>query len=107
MSTLETIREQIKHLYETNPEIHMNVTLDNPRTVLKNTPATITGVYPYIFRIEESTSGKKKMHTLQYSDILIKKIVILELNPERAEAEENEAEEDTETETEPEEDDEE
>ena len=55
MSTLEIIREKIRHLYETNPEVHMNVVLDNPRTVLKNTPAKIVGVYPYIFRIEEST----------------------------------------------------
>ena len=87
MSTLEIIREKIRHLYETNPEVHMNVVLDNPRTVLKNTPAKIVGVYPYIFRIEESTSGKPRKHTLQYSDVLIKNIVILELTPERAEPE--------------------
>lgn len=87
MSTLEIIREKIRHLYETNPEVHMNVVLDNPKTVLKNTPAKIVGVYPYIFRIEESTSGKPRKHTLQYSDVLIKNIVILELTPERAEPE--------------------
>lgn len=90
MSTLEIIREKIRHLYETNPEVHLNVVLDNPRTVLKNTPAKIVGVYPYIFRIEENTSGKPRMHTLQYSDVLIKNIVILELTPERAETKEAE-----------------
>ncbi len=79
MTQLELIREQIKQLYKINPNIHLNVFLKNPRITLENTNAKITGVYPHIFQVEEYTSGKPKQHTLQYTDVLIKNIVILEL----------------------------
>ncbi len=80
MNSLEAIREQIKKLYSENPEIHLNVSLKRPRIQLENTTATIKGVYPHIFQIEENTSGKPKQHTLQYTDILIGNIDILELH---------------------------
>ena len=79
MTQLDLIREQIKKLYKTNPNIHLNVSLKNPRITLDNTNAKITGVYPHIFQIEEYTSGKPKQHTLQYTDVFIRNIVILEL----------------------------
>ncbi len=79
MSALDTIREQIKKLYATNPVIHMDVSLTTPRLTLKNAEVTIKSIYPHVFRIEESLSGTPKCHTLQYSDVLIRHIVISEL----------------------------
>ncbi len=79
MNALDLIREKIKHLYNTNPQVHLNVNIKRPRVILENSEATITGVYPHIFIIEECTSGTPKQHTLQYTDVLIKNIVILEL----------------------------
>ncbi len=79
MHSLELIREQIKKLYNKNPVIHLNVSLKKPRIQLENTTATIKGVYPHIFQIEETINGKPKQHTLQYSDIITGNIVILEL----------------------------
>ncbi len=79
MTHLDFIREQIKRLYKTNPNIHLNVSLKNPRITLDNTNAKIIGVYPHIFQIEEYTSGKPKQHTLQYTDVFVRNIVIWEL----------------------------
>lgn len=75
----EKIRNQIKRLYETAPVIHMNISLKKPRLELFNAQATITGVFPHIFQVEETTSGRPVRHTLQYNDVLIKNIVILEM----------------------------
>lgn len=83
MLRLEEIRAQIKHLYQTNPIIHMDVSLVSPRLSLHNAEAKITGVYPHIFQIEEYSSGFPKRHTLQYTDVLIKQITILELPENR------------------------
>ncbi len=79
MSPLETIREEIKRLYLTDPHVHLDVTLTSPKLRMVNTPATITGMYRHIFQIEECTSGTPKRHSLQYTDVLTRNIVILEL----------------------------
>lgn len=79
MSSLENIKAKIEKLYKTNPNIHINVALVNPRLNIKNDPAVIKGVYPYIFQIEENSSGKPKCHTLQYEDVLINRIEIVEM----------------------------
>lgn len=78
MSSIEAIKAKIQNLYETNPQININVTLSRPKINLKNEPVTIKGVYPHIFRIEENSSGRPIIHTLQYSDILIGYIEILD-----------------------------
>ncbi len=81
MSQVEnSIRSQIQSLYESNPHIHMNVSLSRPKLVLKNVDATITGVYPHIFQIEENSTNVNRTHSLQYSDIITRQIGILELN---------------------------
>ncbi len=80
MSPLETIREKIKHLYHTDPHVHLDVSIPSPKLHLKNTAATITAMYPHIFQIEECTSGTPKRHSLQYTDVLTRNIVILELD---------------------------
>jgi len=38
----------------------------------------IKGVYPHIFQIEERSSGSTKCHTLQYTDVLLHHIEIVE-----------------------------
>ncbi len=74
--TIYEIREKLKKL---NPEIHINVNLPKPKLNLKNEPVKITGIYAHIFQIEEYSTGVPVKYTLQYSDILIKRIEIIEL----------------------------
>lgn len=79
MNTLDVIRTKLQKIYYTDPHISINVSLTNPRINLKNEKVTITGIYPHIFQIEERSSGSPKKHTLQYSDILIGHIEILDM----------------------------
>lgn len=79
MNTLDVIRTKLQKIYNTDPHISINVSLTNPRINLKNEQVTITGIYPHIFQIEERSIGSPKKHTLQYSDILIGHIEILDM----------------------------
>ena len=80
--TIDEIKSRIKALYETNPQIHMNVTLSRPKVNLQNDAVTIKGVYPHVFIIEEYSKGTPHCHTLQYVDVFTKRIEILELENE-------------------------
>lgn len=79
MTSLDSIRAEIKRLYETNPDIHMNVSMINPRVTLTNEPVVIKGVYPHIFRIEEHSGGSPKSYIIQYADVLTGHVEISEL----------------------------
>lgn len=79
MASVDTIKRDIEQLYRTNPHIHINVSMKNPRVFLLDEPVTIIGVYAHIFLIEERTMGTPKTHTLQYADILTHQVEILEL----------------------------
>lgn len=79
MSALDLIKSQIKALYETNPNIHINISLSHPRSSFTNDPVVIKGVYPHVFRIEETSSGVPKCHTLQYTDVLTGQVSIEEM----------------------------
>lgn len=79
MTSLDIIKIKVKKLYETNPNIHINVTLKKPKINLSNEPVVIKGVYPHIFQIEEKSSGSPKTHTLQYTYVLSHNIEIVEL----------------------------
>ena len=79
MTALDTVKSKIRELYETNPNIHVNITVGHPKINLKSDPAVIIGVYPHIFRIEEYSEGEPKCHTLQYTDLLTNQIQIDEL----------------------------
>ncbi len=83
MTSLDNIRAKIKRLYETNPNIHMNVSMVNPRVTLKDEPVVIKGVYPHIFQIEEHSGGTPKSYIIQYADVLTGHIEISELNLEQ------------------------
>ena len=73
------LKQGILHLYKTNPNIHIDVSISSPKISLKNAKATITGIYPNIFQITENSSGIQKSHTIQYVDIITKNVNILEL----------------------------
>ncbi len=74
------LREKIKKLVSQNANIHINVSLSKPKLNLKNEPVKITGVYAHIFQIEEYSTGVPVRYTLQYADVIIKRIEIIELS---------------------------
>lgn len=79
MNSIDLIKDNIRNLYKTHPKIYINVSMTSPRISLNNEVVVITGVYPHIFQIEESSSGLAKRHTLQYTDILTGQIQIVGL----------------------------
>ena len=80
MSTLDRIKDKVKARFEIDPNVHVNVCLTHPKLHLENDEAVIKGVYPHVFRLEEYSTGNPQCHTLQYTDILINRIQIIELN---------------------------
>ena len=80
MTTFDVIKSKLKTLYESNPNIHMNVSISRPKLCLKNEPVILKGVYSHIFQIEEHSCGFPKYHTVQYAEVMTKEIEILELN---------------------------
>jgi len=79
MTSLDIIKHKIQRIYKTNPNIHINIALTNPKVNLNGEPAVIKGVYSHIFQIEEYSTGSLKRHTLQYTDVLSHHIEIAEL----------------------------
>lgn len=49
MLTIDSIKKGIKTLYETDPKIHVNISISHPKLNLQNDPVTIKGVYPNVF----------------------------------------------------------
>ncbi len=84
MASLDIIKEKIKTLYETNPEIHIDLLRTNPRLAFKSEKVKITGAYAHIFTIEELTDKYPKRRSVQYADILTKSIVISEIENSKA-----------------------
>ena len=81
MNVLDIIRDRIRILYKTNPNIHVNVTLKRPhKTKLNNLAVVIKGVYPHMFQVEDSSEGVAKLHMHSYTDIVTKEVEILELS---------------------------
>ena len=81
MSTVEHIKSEIKRLYETDPNIHINVKMTHPKVIVEGTPTKIVGVYKNIFQVEECEGGKlPTRHTFQYGVVLIGQVVIEELD---------------------------
>ena len=78
MNTIDSIKKGIHTLYKTNPNIHVNVSISNKKVNLRNKAAVIKGVYPHVFRIQNS-SDSRECYTLQYIDVLTGTIDILEL----------------------------
>ena len=80
MTSLDNIKEKIRKLYETNPCIHINVNIKNPRINLSCVNVTIKGIYPNLFRVEEKSGDISKTYTVQYKDVLLNRVEIIELS---------------------------
>jgi len=78
ITQLKQIRQHLLRLFQSNPHIRINVSLQKPKLSLCNVPVKIVGVYPHIFQIEETSSEGGKRYTLQYTDILLHNIEILD-----------------------------
>lgn len=79
MTDIDLIKTEIKELYDKQKEIHINVHSTKPKIHVTGAPATITGVYKNVFRIETVEDGMKKAYTVQYTDLFIGKVSIKEL----------------------------
>ena len=76
---LELIKSKIKSLYLNNSLIHINLSTKRSKTHLQKISATIIGVYPNIFTVEENEAGIKKRYNFSYVDILTGTVGIAEL----------------------------
>lgn len=72
------IKSKVKRLYDSHPEIRVNISISRPRVHLENEPAKIKSVYPHFFCIEEYSSGTPRSHTIQYTDLVTRQIEIIE-----------------------------
>lgn len=79
MNSLESIQQQIRRLCQTDPHVHLTVKVSRPKLSVTNVPAVIKGVYRNLFCVEESTCGYPRMHSIQYTEVLIGQVVIAEL----------------------------
>ena len=79
-NNLSVIKSQVKHLYQTNPEVHIDLSFKNVRKHFTNVSAVITAVYSNIFTAMLKENGVEKPYTFQYVDILTHNIEIKELN---------------------------
>ncbi|MBE6937633.1 MAG: hypothetical protein E7460_03655 [Ruminococcaceae bacterium] len=79
MSDQDRIARDIQRLFKTAPFVHVNVKMTAPRVELKNSPARIAAVYPHVFILEETTTGRLRRHSAQYTDVLTGKITLTEL----------------------------
>ena len=77
--TMETIRQDIRRLFETDPQVHVNVTMRHPKVSVQNGPATIKGVYPNTFQLEATNCALTQRYSVQYNDVLIGRVEILEM----------------------------
>ena len=76
---LQQIRQRISERYRSDPNIRINVSLQQPKLRLSNVPVKITGIYRHIFQVEEDSSGQLKRHALQYADVLTHDIELLDI----------------------------
>ena len=80
MLTPEYIKAQIQNLYETNPHIHISISMQRAKVCIKDAPMVIKGVYRHIFQVEEICVSHPKRYSIQYTEVLIGQVVIAELS---------------------------
>lgn len=80
MTTLSLIKSQVKYLFKTNPEVHIDISNKSERKHLTNVSAVITAIYPNIFTARLKENGIERKYTFQYVDLLTHNIEIRELN---------------------------
>jgi len=86
MNSLAAIKQGVTHLYKTHPHIHINVSRNHPKVHLTNHPVTITGVYPNIFQVEDRTGDTPSTHIVQYVELMMGHVEILEFIQKQAQA---------------------
>ena len=79
MDSMDVIKKKMAFLFRTHPQVHVNVALKRPKTVLTNLPVVIRGVYPHVFQLEYSGAGKNRIYIHQYNAIVTGEIEIPEL----------------------------
>ena len=80
MSALDYIKSEIKRLYETNPDIHIDIKMSRPRITVNSSAAVIKGIYPSIFRVEAKDGEHSGCYSLQYTDVLVGHVSIAEID---------------------------
>lgn len=75
---IDAIKARIELCFKEGATIHMNVSLNHPKLNLRGVPVKIVSVFSHIFMIEEIDT--KKRFSIQYADILIGRIEVLEFN---------------------------
>ena len=73
------IKNEIKKLYETNPNIHVNIKKTRSKSDMETVPAVIKSIYSKFFYIEEQSGGYPKSHSVQYAEVLTGHVYIAEL----------------------------
>ncbi len=77
--TTETIKAKLEELLKTNPNINISLRFQSPRLTVENSPAVLKGVYRYIFQVEENTGRLPRVHSIKYTDVLVGRVKIQEL----------------------------
>lgn len=83
MNNTELIKKEIERLYNTDQNIHMNINFSHPKLKLKGVEGKLVGVYSNIFCVEEYDGKRTKIHSLQYADILLGHVEIVEMFGEK------------------------
>lgn len=84
MNPLEAIREKVRALHDSDPNIHVNVAIPRPKIKLDNRPAQILDIYPNVFRLKDNSMEDGKFYTVKYSDVLTGQIEIVELGRQQS-----------------------
>lgn len=81
MNSVDYIKNRIQEIYRTDPHIHIRIKTSHSRSPEPDRPAVIKEIYPNIFRVEENDDGCTKYLSVQYAEILMGQVEILELGP--------------------------
>lgn len=75
---IEEIRYKLYELFEKNPIIHVSIV--DGRKKVKSAPSRIKGAYPNFICVESEVDNYMESFTINYRDVMIKRIIIDELN---------------------------
>lgn len=74
---IEEIKNRLTQLYKQNKIIHVSIV--EGRKKIKSAPSKISGEYPNFICVESKVNKYMESFTINYRDIMIKKIIIDEL----------------------------
>ena len=79
MQEIDLIKTKIKELYEKGEVVHVDVNSSRPKIHVNGAQALITGVYKNLFTLETVENDMKKIYSVQYADVLIGRVKIMEI----------------------------